>query len=557
MPTYKEKYEQWCNEPCFDENTKKELRALTDEKEIEDRFYKELEFGTAGLRGIMGAGTNRIGHYTVGKATLGLARFLKEKFSDAEKRGVVIAFDTRNNSATLARSAADVLTAEGIFVRLFDRAVPTPVLSFAVRHFNCCSGIVITASHNPPAYNGYKAYDETGCQLGIEDAEEVIKKVSEIADWSEIPTKGNDEMLQFIGDAALEDFCNAVLRQKTFHDEEAKKNLRIVYTPIHGTGLEPVTRILEKDGFTDVSVVEEQTTPDGNFPTVKSPNPEERGALEMGISLAQKIGADLVIGSDPDADRVGCAVAHKGTMTLLTGNQVGALFVDFLLKNRTVLGENPMVITSIVTSDMGKYIAEKNGCGFTQVLTGFRFIGNKMTEYEKEIAEKLPGAHHFLIGFEESYGYLVGTHARDKDAVLGAMLVAEMAAYHKKNGKTLIDALEDLYAEYGYFLDTVESFALQGKEGIARIGEMMEILRQDPTFLPDTEKVLDFEKGVDSLPKSNVLKIYLKGGSWVAIRPSGTEPKIKFYYSIRENDRAAAEEKLLALKKILLEKTGL
>ncbi|MBR5295297.1 MAG: phospho-sugar mutase, partial [Clostridia bacterium] len=409
----------------------------------------------------------------------------------------------------------------------------------------------------PPAYNGYKAYDETGCQLGIEDANAVLNKVDEIADWNEIPSKGNDAFLEFIGDAALSDFCNAVLRQATFRDEDAKKDLRIVYTPIHGTGLEPITQILEKDGFTNVTVVEEQKIPDGNFPTVKSPNPEERGALEMGISLAEKIGADLVIGSDPDADRVGCAVNHNGTLTLLSGNQVGALLVDFLLKNRTVLGENPMIITSIVTSDMGKYIAEKSGCGFEQVLTGFRFIGNKMTAYEKEITEKKEGAHHFLIGFEESYGYLCGSHARDKDAVLGAMLVAEMAAYHKQNGKTLIDALEDLYSEFGFFLDKVESFALQGKEGIARIGQIMELLRKEPDFLPGTEKVLDYAKGVDSLPKSNVLKIYLKGGSWVAARPSGTEPKIKFYYSIRENDRASAEKKLEELKKVILEKTGL
>ena len=557
MQSYREKYELWCKEPFFDANTKNELLSLTDEKEIEDRFYKELEFGTAGLRGIMGAGTNRIGKYTVGKTTLGLARFLKEKFSDAEKRGVVIAHDTRNNSAFLAKCAADVLTAEGIPVRLFDRAVPTPTLSFAVRHFQCCAGIVITASHNPPAYNGYKAYDETGCQLGPEDADAVTKKIMEIDSWSQLPNKGDEKLLTMLGDKAVADFCDAVLRQATFADGKAKKDLRIVYTPIHGTGLDPVTQTLEKDGFIDVTVVEEQKTPDGNFPTVKSPNPEERGALQMGIDLAEKIGADLVIGSDPDADRVGCAVKHEGKMVLLTGNQVGALLVDFLLKNRTVLGENPTIINSIVTSDMGIRIAEKNGCGAIQVLTGFRFIGNKMTEMEREIAEKKPGARHFLIGFEESYGYLVGTHARDKDAVLGCMMIAEMAAYHKKNGRTLVDALEELYAEYGYYLDTVESFTLQGKEGIEKIGRIMASLREKPDFLPGTEKILDFEKGVADLPRANVLKIYLKGGSWVAARPSGTEPKIKFYYSIRAKDKGAAEELLATYKAAIRQETGL
>jgi len=557
MQNYQTKYQEWCRNPFFDENTKQELLSLQNEKEIEDRFYKDLEFGTAGLRGIMGAGTNRMNPYTVGRATLGLGRFLLERFPDARKKGVVIGFDTRNQSDSLAKSAALVLTALEIPVRLFDQPVPTPVLSFSVRHFGCVSGIVLTASHNPPQYNGYKAYDQYGCQLGIEDAEKVISKVQEISDWSEIPTKGNEDLITLIGNETLSLFTDTVLRQSVFSDENAKKALSLIYTPIHGTGRVCVQDILRKDGFTGVRVVREQEMPDGNFPTVKSPNPEERGALQMGIELAGKTGADLVIGTDPDADRIGVAVSHGGEMILLSGNQVGALLVDFILKNKTVLGENPVVITTIVTSDLGKAIAEKRGCTVQQVLTGFKFIGEKITAFEKEQAQKDPEAHHFVFGYEESYGYLAGTHARDKDAVVAAMLIAEMTAFHKKNGKTLQDALEEIYAEFGYYLDTLDSFTLQGKEGLERISQIMTELRQDPHFLPGVEKTLDFETGVETLPCSNVLKFYLSSGGWVAARPSGTEPKIKFYYSIREENREKAEKTLETIRQTIKAKTGL
>lgn len=553
---YKIKYQQWLSDPCFDDETKNELRALTDEKEIEERFYKDLEFGTAGLRGIMGAGTNRINRYTVGKASLGLAISLKEAFPDAAKRGVVIACDTRNNSTLLAKSAADVFTAEGIPTRLFDAPVPTPVLSFAVRHFGCCAGVVVTASHNPSAYNGYKAYDETGCQLGPDAADAVLKVMNGISDWSRIPTEGNPALLTMIGQETLKAFEDAVFKQATFRDEKAKKDLKIVYTPIHGTGLRPITSILARDGFEQVTVVEEQTTPDGNFPTVKSPNPEEQWALQMGIDLAEKIGADLVIGSDPDADRVGTAVRHDGKMNLLTGNQIGALLVDFLLKNRTVLGSNPTVIASIVTGEMGMKIAEKKGCCCKKVLTGFRFIGNAITAFEKEIADKKSDAHHFLIGYEESYGYLIGNHARDKDAVVASMLVAEMAAYYKAQGMTLIDALNALYEEHGYYLDTVKAFSLQGKEGIERIAQIMAELRAEPDFLPDV-KAMDYNLGLDGFPPSNALKFCFEDGSWIAARPSGTEPKIKFYYCIRGNDKADAEARFASLHGAVLAKTGL
>lgn len=557
MLSYQEKYKEWCSSPAFDDDTKKELAALADEKEIEERFYKDLEFGTAGLRGIMGAGTNRVNRYTVGKATLGLAKYLLENDPEKAKKGVVIGYDTRNNSDSLAKISADVLTAFGIPVYLFDQPVPTPVLSFSVRHFGTASGIVLTASHNPPAYNGYKVFDPRGYQIGIEEAEAVLAKMNEMEDWASIPQKGNDALLTMVGDEVLDLFTTVVLRQSTVSDAETKKALKLVYTPIHGTGRKPVLQILEKDGFTDVTVVAEQEMPDGNFPTVKSPNPEERGALLMGIEMAEKIGADIVVGTDPDADRIGCAVMHKGKMSLLTGNQVGALLVDFLLKTKTVLGTNPVVITTIVTGDMGLAIAKKHGCLTQQVLTGFKFIGEKVTGFEAEQADGKADAHHFVLGYEESYGYLAGTHARDKDAVVAAMLIAEMAAYHKKNGKTLVDALEDLYTEHGFFLDKVESFTLQGKEGLERIGEIMTLLRANPDFLPNVETVLDYSKGVEDLPRSNVLKFYLKGGSWVAARPSGTEPKIKFYYCIREKDRSTAEETLSRLQSIIREKTDL
>ncbi|MBQ3866717.1 MAG: phospho-sugar mutase [Clostridia bacterium] len=548
---YKEAYAAWLKGEAFDEDTKKELAALTDEREIEERFYTDLAFGTAGLRGIMGAGTNRINRYTVGRATLGLARVLAEAGIGAEKRGVAVAYDTRNNSEKLAGVAAAVLSACGIPVYLFDQAVPVPVLSFTVRDKGCAAGVVLTASHNPPAYNGYKVYDETGCQLGPDAAGRVTEKIGSIR-WEEIPQNGREDLIVRLGDGQLEKFEETVLTRSILGDAAAKAALSIVYTPIHGTGKKPVTAVLARDGFTRVAVVPEQAEPDGNFPTVKSPNPEERGALAMGIALAEKTGADLVIGTDPDADRVGCAVRHDGEMTLLTGNQVGALLTDFLTRDgRAKAGD--VLIKTIVTADLGAAIAQSRGCEVMEVLTGFRFIGEKMNGFEKETPRK----HRYLMGYEESYGYLVGTHARDKDSVVSSLLIAEMAAFHKKAGRTLIDALNELYAAYGYYLDKTEAFSLQGMEGLRRIGAIMDDLRAHPDFLPDVRQIKDYAPGVDGLPKANVLKWSFNGGGWLAARPSGTEPKIKFYYSVREEDRAKAEKKLEALRGLILEKTGL
>ncbi|MBR4288757.1 MAG: phospho-sugar mutase [Clostridia bacterium] len=557
MNDYKKIYTSWCQDPFFDEKTKKELTSVTDEKEIEDRFYKDLEFGTAGLRGIMGAGTNRMNHYTVGRATMGLAQFLLENIPEATKKGVVIGYDTRNQSDTLSHRAAEVFTAFGIPVYLFDQAVPTPVVSFAIRHLGCVSGVVLTASHNPPAYNGYKAYDSHGCQLGVEAADAVLKNILGIANFSEVPEKGNDALITSVGDELLEKYTDAVLTQSTVKERNIKKELSLVYTPIHGSGRKPVLMALKKDGFEKVFVVKEQEMPDGNFPTVKSPNPEERGALAMGIALADEVGADLVIGTDPDADRVGVATRKNGEMVLLTGNQVGALLVDFLLKTKTVLGSKPVVITTIVTGEMGKAIAEKAGVEVRLVLTGFKFIGEQITLFEEEQKKDPANAHHFVFGYEESYGYLSGTHARDKDAQVASLLIAEMAAYHKSQGKTLADALSELYTEHGYFLDRVESFTLQGKEGLEKISAMMETLRRENNILPDVEECIDYATGQGNLPRANVLKFHLGGGSWVAVRPSGTEPKIKFYYCIREENKEKSQKALEAIQKTLYPKLGL
>ena len=557
MSDYKEIYRTWCENPFFDAETKAELLSLNEEKEIEDRFYKELEFGTAGLRGVMGAGTNRMNRYTVGRATLGLARFLLESAPDVKEKGVVIGYDTRNQSDTLSRRTADVFTAMGIPVYLFDQPVPTPVVSFAIRHLGCVSGVVLTASHNPPAYNGYKAYDRSGCQLGVAEADAVLAKILSITDFSTVPENGNDALITPLGDDLLDVYTDVVLTQSTVREREIKKNLSLVYTPIHGSGRKPVLDALKKDGFETVHVVKEQEMPDGNFPTVKSPNPEERGALQMGIALAEEVGADLVIGTDPDADRVGVAARKNGEMVLLSGNQVGALLTDFLLKTKTVLGSNPVVVTTIVTSEMGKTIAEKYGVEVRTVLTGFKFIGEQVSLFEEEQKKDPTSAHHFVLGYEESYGYLAGTHARDKDAPVASLLIAEMAAYHKANGKSLVDALEELYDEHGYFLDRVESFTLQGKEGLERIAAMMETLRREKNILPDVKECLDFSKGIGSLPRANVLKFYFSDGSWIAVRPSGTEPKIKFYYCIRKENKEAAEKNLEETKKTLYQALGL
>ena len=538
-----EKYEYWLT---FDDNTKNELESITDKKEIEDRFYKDLEFGTGGLRGIMGAGANRMNKYTVGKATKGLCEYLKNEF--AGEKSVVIAYDSRNNSKAFAECAAEVLCYNGIKTFLFEEIMPTPVLSFSVRYLNCNAGIVITASHNPKEYNGYKVYDEYGCQLVPQYADKVISYINNVKDIKSVKHMNlnmalSNGYLTYIGDEVLNSYISEVEKMAVYKEAS---DLKIVYTPLHGTGNIPVRKVLSDMSF-DVSVVNEQAVADGNFTTVRSPNPEEKDALNMALEQAKRANADLVIGTDPDCDRVGVGVLHNGEYTLLTGNQTGALLVDFYLKfKKQSLNPKSTLVKTIVTNDLGAEIARKNGLNVVETLTGFKYIGDQITKYEKT------GENEFLIGYEESYGYLVGTYARDKDAVVASMLICEMAAYYKKNKMTLVDALNVLYSEYGFYLDALDSFVLKGKDGASRIKNIMSYFRANKaTVFPNITDVKDYSTGIGDLPKSNVLKFFLKGGSWIAVRPSGTEPKLKMYYSVRGIDSSTCERSLQNIRTII------
>lgn len=538
-----EKYEYWLT---FDDITKNELESITDKKEIEDRFYKDLEFGTGGLRGIMGAGANRMNKYTVGKATKGLCEYLKNEF--AGEKSVVIAYDSRNNSKAFAECAAEVLCYNGIKTFLFEKIMPTPVLSFSVRYLNCNAGIVITASHNPKEYNGYKVYDKYGCQLVPQYADKVISYINNVKDIKSVKHMNlnmalSNGYLTYIGDEVLNSYISEVEKMAVYKEAS---DLKIVYTPLHGTGNIPVRKVLSDMSF-DVSVVKEQAVADGNFTTVRSPNPEEKDALNMALEQAKRANADLVIGTDPDCDRVGVGVLHNGEYTLLTGNQTGALLVDFYLKfKKQSLNPKSTLVKTIVTNDLGAEIARKNGLNVVETLTGFKYIGDQITKYEKT------GENEFLIGYEESYGYLVGTYARDKDAVVASMLICEMAAYYKKNKMTLVDALNVLYSEYGFYLDALDSFVLKGKDGASRIKNIMSYFRANKaTVFPNITDVKDYSTGIGDLPKSNVLKFFLKGGSWIAVRPSGTEPKLKMYYSVRGIDSSTCERSLQNIRTII------
>lgn len=527
---YKDKYNEWL--AFADENTKAELESITDEKEIEDRFYKDLAFGTGGLRGIMGAGSNRMNRYTVGKATLGLARYLKSK-NDGEI-SVAIAYDTRNNSQYFAKVAAGIFASQNIKVNIYKMVVPVPVLSFTTHYLNCTAGVMITASHNPKEYNGYKVYDSKGCQFCTEDAKNAIGFINDITDYSSIPFLEESELINYIGENELNAFLAEVKKQSLY---EEKSDLKIVYTPLHGTGNIPVRKMLE--GM-DVTVVKEQELPDGNFSTVRSPNPEEKDALTIAIEKAKEIGADLVLGTDPDCDRVGIAVKDDDDYKLFTGNQTGALLVKFVLTmKKDTLNKKSTLVKTIVTSELGANIGRKFGLQIEETLTGFKYIGDKINKYEQT------GEQEFVIGYEESYGYLVGTHARDKDAVVSSMLICQMASWYKNQGKTLVDGLNEIYDEYGYFLDYLDSFVLKGKDGAEKIQNLMTSFRNKGTSLFDgIEEVIDFSTGIRDLPKENVLKYIWKDGSWMAVRPSGTEPKIKVYYSIVDASKENAGKRL-------------
>ena len=530
---YREKYNFWLT---FDEDTKNELMSITDEKEIEDRFYKDLAFGTGGLRGIMGAGSNRLNKYTVGKATLGLANYLKSKNSGDLK--VALAYDSRNNSAFFAKTAAGIFASCGFKVYLYETLVPVPVLSFTTHYLGCTAGVMITASHNPKEYNGYKVYDSKGCQFCTEDAKNAIEYINAIEDFSSIPFSDSDEGITMIGENVLSEYLKQVAKQSVYTE---KSDLKIVYTPLHGTGNIPVRRMLQ--GM-DVTVVKEQELPDGNFSTVRSPNPEEKDALNIAIEKAKEIGADLVLGTDPDCDRVGIAVKDGDDYVLFTGNQTGALLVKFVLTmHKSELNPKSTLIKTIVTSELGANIGRKFGLNIEETLTGFKYIGDKINKYEET------GEREFVIGYEESYGYLVGTHARDKDAVVSSMLICQMAAWYKNHGKTLVDGLNEIYDEYGYYLDYLDSFVLKGKDGAEKIQSLMVLFRNTGKDLFDgIKEIIDFKDGIRDLPKENVLKYIFEDGSWLAVRPSGTEPKIKVYYSIVDKDRDNAKHRLETIR---------
>lgn len=534
---YKQKYQQWLD--FADDDTKAQLLAITDEKEIEDRFYKDLAFGTGGLRGIMGAGSNRMNKYTVGKATLGLARYLRSK-NDGEI-SVAIAYDTRNNSQYFAKTAAGVFASQGIRVYIYEMVVPVPVLSFTTHYLNCTAGVMITASHNPKEYNGYKVYDEKGCQFCTQDAKNAIGFINQIEDYSSIPFTDESELITYIGEKELSAFLAEVKKQSLY---EEKSDLKIVYTPLHGTGNIPVRRMLE--GM-DVTVVKEQELPDGNFSTVRSPNPEEKDALTIAIEQAKSIGADLVLGTDPDCDRVGIAVKDGDDYVLFTGNQTGALLVKFVLEmKKASLNDKSTLVKTIVTSELGANIGRSYGLQVEETLTGFKYIGDKINKYEAT------GNQEFVIGYEESYGYLVGTQARDKDAVVSSMLICQMASWYKNHGKTLVDGLNEIYDEYGYYLDFLDSFVLKGKDGADKIQSLMTCFRDKGKDLLDgIDEIIDFSAGVRDLPLENVLKYIWTDGSWMAVRPSGTEPKIKVYYSVVDADKAKAKARLESIRKVM------
>lgn len=569
---YKEVYEQWLANPYFDEATKEELKKIaSDENEIKERFYMDLEFGTAGLRGIIGAGTNRMNIYVVRRATQGLANYIDKV--DKKAQGVAIAYDSRHMSPEFAQEAALCLAANGIKAYIFETLRPTPELSFAVRHLGCVAGINVTASHNPPEYNGYKVYWEDGAQITPPHDSGIMGEVKAISDWNTVKTMDKAEaekagLFQVIG-KEVDDAYIAELKKQVIHMDaiEAEgKNLKIVYTPLHGTGNVPARRILKELGFENVYVVKEQELPDGDFPTVSYPNPEAAEAFELGLKLAKEVDADLVLATDPDADRLGVRVKDKnGEYHDLTGNMSGCLLANYEISQRkAVNGSLPAdgaLIKTIVTTNLADAIAKGYGVNLIEVLTGFKFIGQQILGFENS------GKGTYLFGFEESYGCLIGTYARDKDAIVATMALCEAAAYYKTQGKTLWDAMIEMYDQFGYYKDAIQAVTMKGIEGLAKIQEIMNSLRANPPkefaghqvtavrdYKADTIKDLTTgEVKPTGLPNSNVLYYELTDDAWVCVRPSGTEPKVKFYYGVKGISLEDADEKSEIMGKAVLD----
>ncbi len=572
--SYKEIYKQWCTDEYFDEKTRAELRALTDEKEIEDRFYRSLEFGTGGLRGIIGAGTNRMNIYTVRQATQGLANYIIAR--GGQENGVAIAYDSRLMSPEFSKEAALCLAANGIKAYRFESLRPTPELSFAVRELHCIAGIVITASHNPREYNGYKVYWEDGAQITPPHDKNILAEVAKVTDLHQCKTMKVSEAREAklyinIGEK-IDDAYMKELKKQSIHPEvirEMAKDFSIVYTPLNGSGNKPVRRVLKELGFEKVYVVREQEAPDGNFPTLPYPNPEDPNAYTLALELAKEVNADIILATDPDADRLGvyCKDTKTGEYVSFTGNMSGMLIAEYILRERTLEHTMPphaALVETIVTTDMAKVIAKEYGVNLIEVLTGFKFIGEQIRLFEEN------QSYHYVFGLEESYGCLAGTYARDKDACVAVMLLCEVAAFYKSQGKTLWDAMLLMYEKYGYFKEGLHTITLKGMDGAKQISDMMEKARKNPPvslaglrvealrdYTKDERKDLKTgEVTPTGLPNSNVLYFELENNSWCCIRPSGTEPKIKFYFGVKGTSLEDSEEKLEALKEALIEFMG-
>lgn len=563
--TYKEKYENWINSGFIDLELKKELEHLVDEKEIEDRFYKDLEFGTGGLRGVIGAGTNRMNIHTIGKATQGLADYLNSKYK--ENISVTIAYDSRNMSMEFAKAAAETLCGNGISVNLFEKLTPTPILSYAVRELKSKAGIVITASHNPKQYNGYKVYGDDGGQVTDKVASQIITFAGYIKDFSKVKTMEISDaktngILKVIGENLYLSYINKTKNLTIRKDlvEKYANDLKIIYTPIHGSGNVPVRRVLKELGYSNVFVVKEQEIPNGNFPTAPYPNPEDPKVFELAIKMAKDINPDIIFGTDPDCDRIGVVVkCDDRKYKVLSGNQTGVLLSNYILNSLSETNQIPqdgVIIKTIVTTDMVESIAEKYNVEVLDVLTGFKYIGEKIKEFEKT------GKKEFIFGFEESFGYLAGNFVRDKDAVIAAMLICEMTLYYKNKGMSLYDALMDIYKEHGYYEESLVSIELKGKDGAEKISNVLEHLRLSMKGSIKNNKIvkkMDYRSGLEvdlitneekliKLPKSNVLKFVLEDGSWFVVRPSGTEPKMKIYLSVKGNSLENIYKKINELK---------
>ncbi|MGN7299954.1 phospho-sugar mutase [Ferdinandcohnia sp. SAFN-114] len=568
--SWMEKYNQWLNTPGLDVEIKNALLEKKDnQKELEDCFYKNLEFGTGGMRGEIGPGTNRMNLYTVRKASAGLAAFIETFGEEAKRRGVAIAYDSRHKSPDFAMEAAKTLATHGIQTYVFDELRPTPELSYAVRHLGAFSGIVVTASHNPPEYNGYKVYGSDGGQLPPEAADTVIEKVNAINNELDLEV-GNEEELKASGlikmiGSEIDNAYTEKLKTISINPTLSQVGVKVVFTPLHGTANKPVRNGLKAFGYENVTVVKEQELPDPNFSTVKSPNPEEHAAFELAIKEGKKIDADILIGTDPDADRLGVAVKDdNGEYVVLTGNQTGAILLHYILsekKKQGVLPENGIVLKTIVTSEIGREIAKSFGLDTIDTLTGFKFIGEKIKEFEQT------GEYKFQFGYEESYGYLIGDFARDKDAVQAALLAVEVCAFYKNKGMTMYEGLMEIFEKYGYYREGLESLTLKGKEGAEQINNLLASFRSEPPTIVAGRKVTlveDYKESVRTnvkesqkeeitLPKSNVLKYFLEDGTWFCLRPSGTEPKVKFYFGVKGSSLEDSQQALHDISKDVME----